>query len=104
DVPGVQVAEGSVTGFALILDKDGAPIQPGGAPTLASSVGGDARLAGEFTYQQGRAPSDPDEVTIDARSAEGAGFVVGDTVQIVLHDGNHAFTLSGITGFGETDS
>lgn len=104
DVPGVQVAEGSVTGFALILDKDGAPIQPGGAPTLASSVGGDARLAGEFTYQQGRAPSDPDEVTIDARSAEGAGFVIGDTVQIVLHDGNHAFSLSGITGFGETDS
>ena len=33
-VPGVAVAEGGVTGFALILDADGAPVQPGGAPTL----------------------------------------------------------------------
>ena len=38
-VPGVTVAEGGVTGFALVLDKDGKPIQPGGAPTLGSSVG-----------------------------------------------------------------
>ena len=38
-VPGVEVAEGGVTGFALILDKHGEPIQPGGAPTLGSSVG-----------------------------------------------------------------
>jgi putative ABC transport system permease protein len=38
DVPGVAVAEGSLTGFALILDKDGEPIQPGGAPTLGAST------------------------------------------------------------------
>src|SRR6188508_3391265 len=28
-VPGVAAAEGSVAGFALLLDKDGDPIQPG---------------------------------------------------------------------------
>ena len=104
DIPGVQVAEGAVTGFALILDKEGVPIQPGGAPTLASTVGGDATLAGDFTFREGRAPSGSGEVSIDAGSAAGAGFVVGDTVEIVLHDGNHSFTISGITGFGETDS
>ena len=103
-VPGVQVAEGSVTGFALILDKDGVPIQPGGAPTLASTVGGDVALAGDVTYRAGSAPHGPDQATIDARSAEGAGFVVGDTVEIVLHDGSHTFTITGITGFGEADS
>ena len=64
-----------MTGFALILAKDGTPIQPGGAPTLASTVGGDATLAGEFTYRDGRAPSGPGEVTLDARSAEGGGRV-----------------------------
>ena len=52
DVPGVAVAEGSVTGFALILDKNGEPIQPGGAPTFGASIG-DTRLAGDFAYRQG---------------------------------------------------
>src|SRR3954447_10015946 len=51
-VPGVEVARGGVAGFALILDKAGKPIQPGGAPTIASSVG-DPRLAGAFSYRQG---------------------------------------------------
>ncbi len=103
-VPGVDVAEGSVTGFALLLDKAGRPIQPGGAPTLATSVGGSAALAGDFTLRQGRMPSGPTEVTIDARSATGAEYVVGDTVRVVLHDGTHPFTLVGITGFGDSDS
>jgi putative ABC transport system permease protein len=103
-VPGVDVAEGSVTGFALLLDKAGTPIQPGGAPTLATSVGGNAALAGDFSLRQGRMPSGPTEVTIDARSATGAKYVVGDTVRVVLHDGTHAFTLVGITGFGDSDS
>ena len=103
-VRGVDVAEGSVTGFALLLDKTGSPIQPGGAPTLATSVGGNAALAGDFTLRQGRMPSGPTEVTIDARSATGAKYVVGDTVRVVLHDGTHPFTLVGITGFGDSDS
>ena len=103
-VPGVEVAEGSVTAFALLLDKTGTPIQPGGAPTLATSVGGNAALAGDFTLRQGRMPSGPAEMTIDAGSATAASYVVGDTVGVMLHDGPHSFTLVGITGFGETDS
>lgn len=103
-IDGVEVAEGSVTGFALLLDKAGAPIQPGGAPTLASSVGGNAALAGDFTLRQGRMPSGPSEMTIDARSATGASYVVGDIVRVLLHDGSRAFTLVGITGFGDSDS
>lgn len=101
---GVDVAEGSVTGIALLLDKTGTPIQPGGAPTLATSVGGNAALAGDFTLRQGRMPIGPTEMTIDARSATGAAYAVGDTVGVVLHDGTHAFTLVGITGFGDSDS
>jgi len=103
-VPGVAVAEGSVTGFALLLDKTGTPIQPGGAPTLATSVGGNAALAGDFSLRSGRMPRGPAEATIDARSATGASYVVGDTVRIVLSDGTHPFTLVGITGFGDSDS
>ncbi len=103
DVPGVAFAQGSVTGFALILDKNGEPIQPGGAPTFGASIG-DTRLAGDFAYRQGFPPSRPDQVAIDARTAKQAGFRLGDRVDVVLQDGRQRFTLVGIIGFGETDS
>src|SRR5512139_2829130 len=104
DVPGVEVAEGSLTGFALILDKDGQPIQPGGAPTLGASTSADERLAGDFSYREGRAPHGADEVALDAASAKKAGYQVGDSVDIVLEDAPKSFTVVGIVGFGETDS
>ena len=72
-VPGVDVAEGSVTGFALILDKDGDPIQPGGAPTLGTSVGGDAAPGRRLHPPPGPDAAWPDEVAIDARTADRAG-------------------------------
>jgi putative ABC transport system permease protein len=104
DVPGVEVAQGGVFGFAVIIDKDGEAIQPGGAPTFGTSVGGDERLMGEATFRQGRAPSGADEMAIDARTAEHAGFVLGDRVDVVFEEGRGTFTLVGIVGFGETDS
>ena len=103
DVPGVAFAQGSVTGFALILDKHGEPIQPGGAPTFGASIG-DTRLAGDFAYRQGFPPSRPDQVAIDARTAKQAGFRLGDRVDVVLQEGRQRFTLVGVIGFGETDS
>jgi putative ABC transport system permease protein len=104
DVPGVEVAEGTLSGFALILDKDGKPIQPGGAPTLGVSITGDERLAGAFSFRSGETPRGAGEVAIDAATAEKAGFTVGDQVDIVLEDGQKTFTLVGIVGFGKTDS
>ena len=103
-VPGVEVAEGSLTGFALILDKDGEAIQPGGAPTLGASTSVDERLAGDFSFRDGRAPSGPDEVALDAASAAKAGYAVGDEATVVFEDGRGSFTVVGIVGFGETDS
>ncbi|MEV1288595.1 FtsX-like permease family protein [Micromonospora sp. NPDC049679] len=103
-VPGVASAEGSLTGYALILDKQGKPVQPGGAPTLGSGIHADVSLSGNFTFRQGGAPTRPDEVTIDAASAKKVGYRVGDRVKIVFQDGTQEFTLVGIVGFGETDS
>ncbi len=102
--PGVEVAEGAVFGFALIIDKSGDPIQPGGAPTFGTSISKDPALSGAGTIREGRAPSGPGEIVIDAQTAEKAGFRVGDPVDVVLQDGRRTFTLVGIVGFGETDS
>lgn len=103
-VPGVEVADGSVAGFALVLDKEGEPIQPGGAPTLGGTASGDDRLAGDFSYRQGRKPHGPRELALDAATAEKGGFELGDTVDIVYEGGRRSFTLVGTIGFGETDS
>lgn len=49
-VPAISATQGFVTGYALILDKTGQPIQPGGAPTLGSSIGADPRLEADFSF------------------------------------------------------
>jgi putative ABC transport system permease protein len=104
DVPGVQVAQGDVAGFALVLDKKGQPIQPGGAPTIGGTASGDDRLAGDFSYRSGRKPAGPHEMALDAATASKAGFGLGDRVDVVYQGGRSAFTLVGTIGFGKTDS
>jgi putative ABC transport system permease protein len=104
DVEGVEVAEGSVFGFALLLDKEGDPIQPGGAPTFGTSLLQDEQMAGDVSVRDGRLPSGAQELAVDARTAAKAGFEVGDRVDVVLQDGRRSFTMVGIIGFGETDS
>jgi len=104
DVPGVAAAEGSVAGFALILDAQGKPIQPGGAPTFGTNIHVDRAMSGAGHVREGRVPSGPDELVVDAQTADKAGFHVGDQVTVIFERGRQTFTLVGIVGFGETDS
>ena len=83
DVAGVEVAQGSVFGFAIIVDKHGEAIQPGGAPTFGTSISADRRLDGDLTFRDGRAPRGGREMVMDARTARKAGFELG-TAQRVL--------------------
>lgn len=104
DVPGVQVAQGDVAGYALVLDRKGKPIQPGGAPTIGGTASGDDRLAGDFSYRSGRKPSGPQEMALDAATAAKAGYRLGDRVDVVYQGGRKTFTLVGTIGFGKSDS
>lgn len=103
-VPGVEVADGSLYGFAVIIDKHGDAVETGGAPTIGTSISRDPRLSGEAKLREGHLPSGPDQVVIDARTVKKAELRVGDQVDIVLPEGRQTFTLVGIVGFGETDS
>jgi putative ABC transport system permease protein len=103
-LPDVAVAEGGVTGFALVLDDAGQPIQPGGAPTFGTSIGADAEIAGEYAVRQGRNPGGEDEVVLDAATARKGGYVLGSRVRIVLPDETAAFTLVGIVSHGNAES
>jgi putative ABC transport system permease protein len=103
-VPGVEVAEGSLYGFAVIIDKHGDAVETGGAPTIGTSISRDPRLSGEARIREGHSPSGPHEVVIDARTVKKAELRLGDQVDVVLPEGRQTFTLVGIVGFGETDS
>ncbi|HUG84749.1 MAG TPA: ABC transporter permease [Euzebya sp.] len=100
---GIQAASGEVTGLAIILDPDGEPIGGQGPPTLGVNGPIDESLT-SATLRDGSFPATDDEVAIDAATAGENGFVVGDTVRIVIDGPAQEFTLSGIVGFGEVDS
>jgi putative ABC transport system permease protein len=103
-VPGVEVAEGSVGGFAVIYNKEGEAIVPTGPPTLGGSAPEDERVAGNITIREGRTPTAPGEVAIDARTAEDNDLRVGDVVQIQTPAEVGEFEVVAILGFGEADN
>ena len=100
-IGGVKEAEGSVTGFAQFIGKDGRPVTTGGAPTLGVSIGQAAEFNAGSTLRAGRRPSGPNEMVVDAKTAEDEGFQVGDRVKVLLQGPAQTFTISGIIGFGE---
>jgi putative ABC transport system permease protein len=103
-VDGVAGAEGGVTGYALVLDKAGKPVQPSGAPTLGAGYTPDPTLAGGFALRAGHAPHGPDQVVLDAGTARKTGYAPGDPVTIMFTVGPRRFTVVGIAGFGDADN
>jgi len=105
-VDGVAVAEGGVASVtSQVLDKNGEPIGGQGPPTLGFSWGETPSLNPmRIKDGQGRAPSGPGEVVLDANTVRGAGFTIGERVTVVGFDGPEQFELVGIASFGDQDS
>ena len=103
-VDGVRVAEGSVTGYAQLIGKDGKPVTTGGAPNLGVSFNQDSAFTAGSTVRSGRLPSGPTEMAIDAKQAEDTGFKVGDQAKVLFQGPARTFTIVGIIGFGEADN
>ena len=75
-LPEVEAADGSVNGFAQVVDaKTGEVIQGGGAPTIGTSW--DPHTT-PLEIRAGHAPDSPDEVALDASTAREADVSVGD--------------------------
>ena len=105
-VDGVDVVEPAVDGFGVqVLDRDGEAIGGGGPPQLSGYLPTDVETAGGFTLRAGRAPAGPNEIVLDAATAETGEFTVGDIVPIVSQTMPQTeFELVGIVGFGEEDN
>jgi putative ABC transport system permease protein len=102
-VEGVRVTEGSVVGFAQLVDKEGEAISPTGPPTLGVSFGEIPDLT-PLTIREGRPPERDAEVAIDAATARKHDFSVGDRVTVLFQGPSEEFTVVGIAGFGEADN
>jgi len=103
--PGVAVAEGQIQGFAQIVKADGKALgNPGrGAPTFGFAWSSDPDLS-TFHVVKGHAPQAPDQVVIDQKSADKAGYKVGSRVPVVTKHGRDVYQLVGLAKFGDANS
>ncbi|GAA3538772.1 ABC transporter [Aeromicrobium flavum] len=113
-LPGVERAQGAVNGGGLFVVKKNNRLLGGtGAPTIALNAGRGEPIpnaAGDqmLKWEQGTAPVKDGEIALDARSAEVAGYALGDTVKIALPSdppilkaklvGIFGFTSGGLAG------
>ncbi len=102
-VPGVEAAEGSVTGYAQYIGHDGKAISTGGAPTLGVSFDPNQQISA-LRLVQGTRPTTPDDVVMDLGTAQKYHFSVGQRVRILLQGPTKTFTISGIARFGTADN
>jgi putative ABC transport system permease protein len=92
-VPGAASAIGVVNGFTAIADQNGKLIG-GGFRTEGGNYWGakDPR----YPLVEGHAPTGRDQVLIDAKTAERAGYEVGDTVRISVDGPVLTPTITGV--------
>ncbi|MGA8987116.1 ABC transporter permease [Aeromicrobium sp.] len=86
DVPGVARADGSVDGQGLfVVRKNGKLLGGTGAPTLSFNFSDAPNANGDQSVRiaDGREPNGPAEVAMDQKSADSAGYAIGDTVQMI---------------------
>ena len=94
-VDGVADAQAFVQGDAVVIDKQGKPIERPTAPTFGATVN-EGPLS-VWRIASGRLPSNSSEVALDTITAADAGYVVGDKVKVNAEGGSREFTLVGIT-------
>src|SRR3954453_5290880 len=101
-VPGVAVAEGVTSGYALITDTHGKAVLPmGGAPTMGYTLPADVKLRGDAKMTTGRAPTGADEVAIDATAAEDHHIPLGARIKMLFRGPSETFTVVGTVVFGK---
>ncbi len=102
-VPGVAEAEGTVSGYARILAKDGDPLGVDqGSPNFGMDISDSEYSA--WTLVAGRVPVDSTEMAMDKGSLELGDFVLNDSVTVVSQRGPRTFTVVGVVRFGSADS
>lgn len=97
EVPGVADAQAFVQGDAVVINKDGKPIERPTSPTFGATVNsGDLSV---WAVKEGRLPDGGDEIALDVLTADDGGYVLGDAVKVNSDNGSRTFTLVGIVEY-----
>src|SRR5438105_5427318 len=102
-VDGVKAAEGGLSEYAQLVDRNGKAITTGGAPTLGVTWSDDPAL-NPLRLREGHAPTTSGEIVIDAATAQKHGLALGDRVTVLLQGPSMEATIVGIAGFGSADN
>lgn len=101
EVDGVAWAYPFLTGYAQVVAADGKTV--GGADANAQAIAWiDDDAVNPLTIVAGRAPSEPDEVAVDASTFDDGGFSLGDSVQVLPLGPQPRFTVVGTVDDGGT--
>jgi putative ABC transport system permease protein len=107
-LPEVEAAGGTiapnVSNSAQIFGRDGKPIGTSGAPQFG--LGHDASLPqfSPLRLKTGEWPEGPEQVALDADTAAGENFAVGDTVTVSTRGTKRRYEVTGIATFGDVDT
>ncbi len=109
-LPEVGQAAGLVLDFsntsdtAQLLDRDGKVIQTSGSPTFGFGIDPGAQRFNPFRLTDGRWAAAADEVVIDADTASGHGYAVGDAIRVSADGPPRQFAVVGILKLGDLSS
>jgi putative ABC transport system permease protein len=97
-LPGVEAVSGGIADVARLIDHHGKPISLRDS-AIGFSVDASQDRFNPVRLTDGRWPSGPDEVAIDAGTAAKEGFAVGDTIGVAARKPVRRFTISGLAEF-----
>ncbi|WP_030739850.1 ABC transporter permease [Streptomyces sp. NRRL S-31] len=100
---GVKSAEGAVVSTSVtVVDGGKEKLSPSsGAPTIVGNWNGNDARTMEIT--SGAAPKGPDQIMVDADTADKHGLRLGDEIGVITVVGTHHARVSGIAAFKVTN-
>ena len=101
-VPGVEAAEGSVSGDVNLLDENGKPITSNGPPTIGVSTG--QERFDPLDYVQGGKPTADDQIAIDKSTADKYHWQPGSKVTVAGRAPAKQYTVSGVATLGGSEN
>jgi putative ABC transport system permease protein len=102
-VEDVRLVEGEYEGVAVLIGDDGEPIGQFGPPTIGYSAFDNTELD-PAQLRDGRWPDTAGEVAIDAGTASGQEWSLGQEVEVVFDGPVETVEIVGIFGLGELDN
>jgi putative ABC transport system permease protein len=102
-VPGVEAAQGGVSGYAQFVARDGTPISNNNETTLGLSFDPNPKIS-DLRIVEGRPPTTSQDVVMDAATARKYHFNVGQRVRVLSDGPPREFTISGVAQYGRADT